>query len=64
MFAAEGQDLALDHGALDVIVLQDDILLEAFDGVVAVTSVIGRGRGIGIQAGGTSPSGCSCLLLL
>ncbi len=35
MLAAEGEDLPLDHGALDVVVLKHDVLLQALDGVVA-----------------------------
>ena len=34
VLAAERQDLPLDHGALDVVVLQHDVLLERLDGVV------------------------------
>ena len=34
MLAAERQDLPLDHGALDVVVLQHDVLLQRLDGVV------------------------------
>jgi hypothetical protein len=34
MLGAEGEDFALDHGALDVVVLQHHVLLEAFDGKV------------------------------
>ena len=34
MLAAERQDLPLDHGALDVVVFQHDVLLERLDGVV------------------------------
>ena len=34
VLAAERQDLPLDHGALDVVVLQHDVLLQRLDGVV------------------------------
>ena len=34
VLAAERQDLSLDHGALDVVVLQHDVLLQRLDGVV------------------------------
>jgi hypothetical protein len=33
VFAAEGEDLPLDEGALDVVVLKDLILLQALDRV-------------------------------
>lgn len=35
MSSAQCEDLSLNHGALDVIILQDYILLESFDSVVA-----------------------------
>ena len=34
VLAAERQHLPLDHGALDVVVLQHDVLLQRLDGVV------------------------------
>lgn len=35
MAGAEGQDFPLDHRAFDVVVFEDDVLFETFDGVVA-----------------------------
>ena len=34
VLAAERQDLPLDHGALDVVVLKHDVLLQRLDGVI------------------------------
>ena len=34
MLGAQSQDFSLDHGALDVVVFQYHVLLEAFDGKV------------------------------
>ena len=39
VFAAEGQDLPLDEGALDVIVLQHLVLLQALDRVERVVGI-------------------------
>jgi hypothetical protein len=34
MLGAQSQDFSLDHGALDVVVFQYHVLLQAFDGKV------------------------------
>jgi hypothetical protein len=39
VFAAEGENLPLDEGALDVVVLKDLILLQALDRVKRVIAV-------------------------
>jgi hypothetical protein len=44
MFAAEGEDLPLDEGALDVVVLKDLILLQALDRVKRMIAVSQLGQ--------------------
>ena len=44
MFAAQGQDLPLDEGALDVVVLKHLVLLQALDRVERVVRVAQLGK--------------------
>ena len=51
MFAPEGQDLPLNHGAFDVVVLQDNVLFQTLDGVVAVTAAAAAAAAAAVRIG-------------
>ena len=51
VLASEREHLPLDHGALDVVVLQDHVLLQALDGVERAVVVGGRGGRGGAELG-------------